>query len=89
MRQTTIAEAVKHWRAFRGLSQRDLAERADVGQVLIARLELGQTDPRLSTLVKLTDALGIQMVDLFTELKRPARKRAGTGRRQAAEGLKK
>jgi transcriptional regulator with XRE-family HTH domain len=79
MRRRTIAEAVKHWRAVRGLSQRELAERADVGQVLIARLELGQTDPRLSTLEKLAEALGIRMVDLFTapeEAKQPARKRA-------------
>lgn len=50
-----------------------------MGQVLIARLELGQTDPRLSTLEKLAEALGIRMVDLFTapeEAKQPARKRA-------------
>ncbi len=77
MRRKTIAEAVKHWRGVRGLSQRELAERADVGQVLIARLELGQTDPRLSTLEKLAEALGIRLVDFFTEPKRPARKRAG------------
>lgn len=77
MRRKTIAEAVQHLRAVKGLSQRELAERAGVGQVLIARLELDQTDPRLSTLEKLAEALGIGLVDFFTEPKRPARKRAG------------
>jgi len=43
---------------------------------LIARLELGQTDPRLSTLMRLAGALEIRLVDLFSEPKRPARKRA-------------
>jgi transcriptional regulator with XRE-family HTH domain len=68
------------------LSQRALAERSGVGYVLVARLELGQTDPRLSTLEKLAEGLGLRLVDLFTEpktrrqaprgRKRPARKRA-------------
>jgi transcriptional regulator with XRE-family HTH domain len=78
MAKTRIAEAVRHWRGVRRLSQRALAERAKVGQVLIARLELGQTDPRLSTLEKLAEALEIRLADLLTEPKasRPARKRA-------------
>ena len=77
MRSILIAEAVKQWRKVRGLSQRALAERAGVGYVNIARLELGQTDPRLSTLQRLAEALGIRLVDLFEGPKRPARKRAG------------
>jgi transcriptional regulator with XRE-family HTH domain len=46
---------------------------------MIARLELGQTDPRLSTLHRLAEALGIDVVDLLTgppSRKQPARKRA-------------
>jgi predicted transcriptional regulator len=80
MRQTPIAESVKQWRAVRGVSQRALAERAGVGYVLIARLELGQTDPRLSTLAKLAEGLDLTVPELLTPLgkaKRPARKRAG------------
>jgi anion-transporting ArsA/GET3 family ATPase len=53
---------------------------AGVGSVLVARLELAQSDPRLSTLVRLAEALEIDVVDLFkepTKAKRPARKRAG------------
>jgi transcriptional regulator with XRE-family HTH domain len=80
MRQTPIAETLKRWRAVRGLSQRALAERAGVGCVLVARLELGQTDPRLSTLRRLAKALNVTVGELVdgapgTE-KRPTRKRA-------------
>ncbi len=78
MQQKPIGEQVKAWREIRGLSQRALAERAGMPYPMIARLELGQTDPRLSTLVRLAEALEIRLVDLFTEpkAKRPARKRA-------------
>lgn len=87
MRPKPIAETVKAWRRARGLSQRALAERAGMPYPMIARLELGQTDPRLSTVERLAETLGIRLVDLFTEPKasqtahrdrrKPARKRAG------------
>jgi transcriptional regulator with XRE-family HTH domain len=79
MGQRTIADAVRHWRTIRGVSLRALAERSGVGYVNIARLELGQTDPRLSTLERLAEALGVSVPELFTpptKAKRPARKRA-------------
>lgn len=79
MRNRPIAETVRQWRRVRGLSQRALAERARIGYVIIARLELGQTDPRLSTLERLAEALGVSVPELFTpptKAKRPARKRA-------------
>jgi len=41
-----------------GLTQSELAERADVSQPLIARIEGGDVDPRLSTLRRIVDALG-------------------------------
>lgn len=63
-RHATIGEQVRTWRAARRLSQIALAERAGVGAVLIARLELGQTDPRLSSLRKLARALKITVGEL-------------------------
>ena len=80
MRYGPIGEQLRAWRAARGLSQRALAEKAGVGAVLVARLELGQTDPRLSTLEKLAEGLGLTVPELLTPLgkaKRPARTRAG------------
>lgn len=40
-----------------GLTQSELAERADVSQPLIARIEGGDVDPRLSTLRRIVEAL--------------------------------
>ena len=78
MSEHTIAETLKAWREIRALSQRDLAERSGVFYTIIARLERGKIDPRLSTLERLAEGLGLNVVDLFTEpkAKRPARKRA-------------
>ena len=80
MRHIPIGDQVRAWREVRGLSQRALAERAGMVYVMVARLELRQTDPRLSTLERLAEALSIDVVDLLTgptTAKRSARKRAG------------
>jgi len=71
---------LKHWRAIRGISQRDLADKSGVGYASIARIETGRQDPSVGMLERLAEALGIRLVDFFTEAKRqkrPARKRAG------------
>ena len=40
-----------------GLTQRELAEAAGVSQPLVARIETGSVDPRVSTLTKIVDVL--------------------------------
>lgn len=50
-----------HARRARGWSQRDLAREAGIQQPVLARLELGDTDPRASTLLKLARALDLQL----------------------------
>jgi transcriptional regulator with XRE-family HTH domain len=75
-----IAETLKRWREARGLSQRALAERAGMPYPMVARIELGQTDPRLSTLRRLAEALKLTVGDLVDGTpntgKRPGWKRA-------------
>jgi HTH-type transcriptional regulator/antitoxin HipB len=66
MRQRTIGETVKAWREVRGLSQRAVAERAGMPYPMVARLELGQTDPRLSTLERLAEAFGVSLVAMLS-----------------------
>jgi len=50
-------EDIRRMRIMAGLTQKELAERAGVSQSLIARIEAGTVDPRLSTLRKILKAL--------------------------------
>ncbi len=60
---TKLAE-IRH---KKGWSQRDLAEKAKVNFVTIARLESGYFDPRISTLRALAKALKVKIADLIEE----------------------
>lgn len=51
------AEDLRQQRNDLGLTQSELAEQADVSQPLIARIEGGDVDPRLSTLRRIVNAL--------------------------------
>jgi len=48
---------IRRMRKRLGLTQTDLAQRANVSQSLIARIESGSVDPRLSTLKRILEAL--------------------------------
>ncbi|PSP82866.1 transcriptional regulator [Halobacteriales archaeon QS_1_68_17] len=50
-------EDLRERRTELGLTQSELAERAEVSQPLIARIEGGDVDPRLSTLRRIVNAL--------------------------------
>lgn len=55
-----IANQVIRYRIDNGLSQRQLAKRLGVSQGLVGRLELGEHEPRFSTLQTLSRTLGIR-----------------------------
>lgn len=50
-------EELKRWRLALGLTQAEVARRAGVSQPLIARIERGSVDPRLSTLRAIVRAM--------------------------------
>jgi transcriptional regulator with XRE-family HTH domain len=56
-----IAVAIVRYRADHGLSQRDLAERLGMKQPQVARLELGEVNPSMATLMRITSQLGIEV----------------------------
>jgi transcriptional regulator with XRE-family HTH domain len=51
----------------RGLSQRDLAKRMGLPQSVLARLEAGGVEPRLSTLDRVAQALGVELQVQFLD----------------------
>lgn len=58
---------LREWRRRRLMTQRDLAQASGVAQVTIARIELGEAEPRFTTLRKLAQALNIQPEELMSE----------------------
>lgn len=79
-----VAVAIVRYRADHDLSQRELAERLGMKQPQVARLELGEVNPSMDTLMRITSQLGIE----FTIDIRPADPSIPTVSRQAqSEGV--
>jgi transcriptional regulator with XRE-family HTH domain len=63
-----VAVAIVRYRGEHDLSQRELAERLGMKQPQVARLELGEVNPGIDTLMRISAQLGIE----FTIDVRPA-----------------
>lgn len=57
-----IARQVRERRAYQNLSQRDLSTLSGVPQAQISRIEAGKIDLRLSSLIALASALGLELI---------------------------
>ena len=53
-------------RKNRGLSQRELADRAEMTSSAISAIEKGKVSPSISTLHKIVSGLSISLSDFFT-----------------------
>jgi transcriptional regulator with XRE-family HTH domain len=56
---------VRQLRERKGVSLRELARRSGVGVATLSRIESGEANPRMSTLLQLADALGVFVGQLF------------------------
>lgn len=54
-----VAEHVATWRKLRGLTQAQLADRADVARDTLQRLEAGQSSVSVENLLRVLRALGV------------------------------
>ena len=83
-------EGIRNRRKSRGMSQRGLARNAGVSFRSLQMIETGQTDPRLSSLVKIASALGTPTPVVHAELDRliseDPESVIGISRRISAEG---
>jgi ribosome-binding protein aMBF1 (putative translation factor) len=67
-----VAAKIINYRAENKLSQRALAEKLGVKQPFVARLEAGETNPEVETLIKLSRVLRIEFViDISPEKRAP------------------
>ena len=64
--KSTIGENIKKYRNKLGISQDILSKRANLAFHTIAKIEAGSTpDPRIETVKKIADALGVSLDDLM------------------------
>jgi len=64
---STLAKRMKERRQVLGLSQEALADRSGLSSNFIARIEIGDKTPSLSTLAKLANALGTSVSELLAD----------------------
>ncbi len=60
-----LGSRIKSIREAKGLTQEGLAEKMDINTVYLSNIERGVANPTLDMLIKLTDALEIEMWELF------------------------
>jgi transcriptional regulator with XRE-family HTH domain len=63
--QRSLADSIATWRKLRGLTQAQLAERANVSRGVVGRLEAADGGVSIENLLRILRALGIQ--DLLSE----------------------
>ncbi len=60
-----IGTRLKELRRSKGLSQEQLAEKADINSKYLSRMECGTENPTLDMLIKLANALDVEMWEIF------------------------
>jgi len=73
--RTAFGARLRRLRAERGLSQEQLAERADTHWTYISGIERGVRNPGLNMLGRLATALDFSLSDLVADLRADDRKR--------------
>lgn len=77
---TLFGEVLTRHRTDAGISQEELALRADVDRTFVSRLERGIRQPTITTVITLAHALGVQAADLVRETEAALRRKPGSKR---------
>jgi len=68
--QEALGRAVRELRQERDLTQRQLAQAADVNETWVSHIEAGRTNPAWGTVARLAAALGIELSELAARAER-------------------
>jgi len=63
---TVVGENIKYYRTKLGMTQEELAERANINRSYLASLERGRRNTTLKTVEMLAKALGVSISDLVS-----------------------
>jgi transcriptional regulator with XRE-family HTH domain len=83
---SVLGERLRHERADRGLSLRELARRLDVSPSLVSQIETGKIQPSVRTLYAIVSELGVSLDEVFGGDRQPALPRSKRGQRAAQQG---
>ena len=62
---STLAMNVKKLRKVKYMSQEELAYQSKIDRTFVSKIERGIANPSLKTLIALSNALGVTLVELF------------------------
>lgn len=65
MEKKMIGRRIQELRRNQGLSQEQIAEKADISPNYLSRIECGKENPTLDMLIKLSHALEVEMWEMF------------------------
>lgn len=65
-----IGEIIKEKRLFQDKSQRLLSAEYEIHKSMLCRIEKGDTEPRLTSLLTICEAMGIKPSELFLEVEK-------------------
>jgi transcriptional regulator with XRE-family HTH domain len=70
-----LANRIKHLRLAKNISQEDLAAKAGLSRNGMGLIEQGKRWPRLATLLRISDALGMTIEDVLKGIQKKKRHR--------------
>jgi len=63
-----IGKKIKEYRMLRGMTQAELAEKANIGSKQVSRIEVAEFYPSLSTFLKIVEILNIDMNEFIQDI---------------------
>jgi len=70
-----LANRIKHLRLAKKISQEDLAAKAGLSRTGMGLIEQGKRWPRLATLLKISEALGMTIEDVLKGIQKKKKRR--------------
>ncbi|MET8982158.1 helix-turn-helix transcriptional regulator [Streptomyces sp. NPDC004539] len=67
-RRRQVGDQIRRVRIERNLTQLTVCERTGIDVASYSRIEQGHASPRLDTLIRIADAIGVPLADLVTEV---------------------
>jgi transcriptional regulator with XRE-family HTH domain len=84
--RAAFGQRLRELRDKHGLSQDSLSDATGIHSTAIGRMERGEREPRLSTILRLADGLGVQPGELVNQLGDPPGRVASPSKRGMPKG---